>query len=163
MWPSAGDSAAALNAWVPTASQLATDVSGGPGGCCLALLELAPPARTATAAISSSAKTDSLHETHLSRRDEIASTTRSGVEPGALRGALRVERGRRDEDEEADLVLGDVDRSLEADARPLARQLLGGRAGTPLARAPLCGGASCEEGFDEVARHSADARGGRHA
>ena len=47
MWPSAGDRAAAVNAWVPTASQFVTYVSGGPPDRpWAAALEIAPAGRT---------------------------------------------------------------------------------------------------------------------
>jgi len=62
------------------------------------------------------------------------------------------------EDEEAHLVLGNVDCSVEADARSLARQLLGSRARPPLPRGTLTCGSAREEGLDEVARHLIDAR-----
>ena len=51
-----------------------------------------------------------------------------------MRRQRRVSTRRSVEDEEADLVLWNVDRAFEADACPLLRQLLGGRACPPLAR-----------------------------
>ena len=48
--------------------------------------------------------------------DETASTTRIGSSSGALGGERRVPTRGSVEDEEADLVLGNVDRAVEADA-----------------------------------------------
>ena len=62
---------------------------------------------------------------------------RERVEPGALRDERGLPARRGVEDEEADLVLGNVDRAIEADTRAPLRQLLGGRACPPLARGAL--------------------------
>ena len=96
-------------------------------------------------------------------RDEIACDDTERLEPGPLgdQGGLPARRSR--EREEADLVLGDVDRSFEADARPLPRHRLGGRARPPLTRLTLTCGAACEERLDEVARHTLDGRRARSA
>lgn len=67
---------------------------------------------------------------------------------------------RRFEDEEADLVLRDVDGAVEADTRPLPRQLLGSRACSPLARGAPSGVAAGQIRLDEVARHASDATPG---
>src|SRR5438105_8204038 len=75
-----------------------------------------------------------------------------------LRRQSRISARRGLEDEEADLVLRNVDCPIEADARSLARQLLGGRARSPLARGALTCRSAREEGLDEVARHAIDAR-----
>ncbi len=64
------------------------------------------------------------------------------------------------EDEETDLVLGDVDQLLEPDARPFPRHLVGGRSGPQLASRPFSRSATCEVGLDEVARHAAQAKVG---
>ncbi len=61
------------------------------------------------------------------------------------------------EDEEADLVLGNVDRAFEADAHPPLRQLVRGRARPPFARGTLSCVAASEIGLDKVARHALDA------
>ena len=61
------------------------------------------------------------------------------------------------EDEEADLVLGNVDRAFEADVCPLLRQLLRGRACPSFAGGAFCRVAASEVGLDEVARHALDA------
>ena len=53
---------------------------------------------------------------------------RIGIEAGALGGVRSVTRRRGVEDVEADLVFWDVDRTVEADARCLPRQLLRCRA-----------------------------------
>jgi hypothetical protein len=66
----------------------------------------------------------------LSERDRLDDT--KGIEAGALRGQRSVASRGRFKDVEADLVLGDMDRAVEADAR----QLLRGRA-----RPSLAGGA----------------------
>ena len=87
-----------------------------------------------------------------SGRDRLDDADR--VELGAFRGERRVPARGRVEDEEADLVLGNVDRSVEADARLLPRQLLGGRAGPPLAGGGLSRAAAGEVGLDEVAGHA---------
>ena len=83
----------------------------------------------------------------LSSPDGIASTTRNGIEPGLLRGLRRIRARGRVEDEEADLVLRNVDRAVESDRNALIRQLLGRRAGPPLARAALSGAAAGENTF----------------
>jgi len=85
------------------------------------------------------------------------------LEPRALsdQGGLAARRSR--EREETDLVLGDVDRSFEADARSLPRHRLGGRARLPLTGLTLTCGAACEERLDEVARHTLDRRRARSA
>ena len=62
------------------------------------------------------------------------------------------------EDDEADLVLGNVDRSAEADANTGPRQLVRRGTGTPLSSGAFSGAAAREERFDEVARHAFDAR-----
>src|SRR6266542_1478502 len=81
------------------------------------------------------------------------------VAPFPTRSPRRREAARRGfEREEADLVLGNVNGSLEADARPLPRHLLGDRARPSLARLALTCGAACEERLDEVARHPTDRR-----
>src|SRR5206468_1576479 len=81
----------------------------------------------------------------------------AGVEPGLPRHERGVPARRRAEHEEADLVIGDMDRAVEADAGAGPRQLLGGRVCPCLA----CDSFSCvpasEECFDEVARHAVDA------
>ena len=92
-----------------------------------------------------------------------ASTTRYGVERGALRDQRGLSARRRVEHEEADLVLGDVDDAVEADAGPRLRQLLGGRARPRLACGPFSGVAASEERLDEVARHAVDATTARRA
>jgi hypothetical protein len=60
---------------------------------------------------------------------------RERVEPGPLGEEHGLDARRSVEDEEADLVLGNVNDTVEADARSLSRQLLGGRAGLLLAGA----------------------------
>src|SRR5919197_1077842 len=90
-----------------------------------------------------------------SGRDRIDDA--DGVDFSALRGERSVAAGGGVEDEEADLVLGNMDRAFEADAcRPL-RQLLGGQAGSALAGPTLSGLAAREVGLDYVARHALDA------
>ena len=61
--------------------------------------------------------------------------------------------GGRLEGEEADLVLGNVDGSPEADTRSLACQRFGRRAGSPLPRLAFAGGATREKCLNEVVRH----------
>ena len=90
------------------------------------------------------------------RRDRLDDTER--LEPGPLSNQSGLAGGYGREREEADLVLGDVDGSLEADARPLPRHRFGGRARPPLARVTLTGGAANEDRLDEVARHPTDRR-----
>ena len=90
------------------------------------------------------------------RRNRLDDAER--LEPGPMSDERGLARGRGGEREEADLVLGNVDGSLEADARPLPRRHLGSRARPPLARVALTGGAACEKRLDEVARHPADGR-----
>jgi len=62
------------------------------------------------------------------------------------------------EDDEADLVLGDVDRSAEANANTGSRQLVRCGAGTTLPRGALSSAAAREKRLDEVARHALDAK-----
>ena len=80
------------------------------------------------------------------------------VEPGPLREEHGRDARRRVEDVKADLVLGNVNGTIEADARSLSRQLLGGRAGSLLGSGAPSGVAAGEIGLDEVARHASDAR-----
>ena len=83
------------------------------------------------------------------------------VEPGPLGEEHGLEARRGVEDEKADLVLGNVNDIVEADARSLSRQLLGGRAGLLLADGAPPGVAAGEIGLDQVARHALDATTGR--
>ena len=64
---------------------------------------------------------------------------------------------RRVEDEEANLVLGDMDRAVEADARLPLRQLFRRRACRPLPPAKRTRVAAGKERLDEVTRHVLDA------
>src|SRR5262249_43822761 len=82
------------------------------------------------------------------------------IEPGALRSQRGGPAARSVEDEEADLVLWQVDRVVEADRRPLPCQLLRGRPRPLLAGTALSRGAACEIGLHEVARHAFDATTG---
>ena len=93
--------------------------------------------------------------------DETASTTRIGVELGPFRGELRQTRRRRVEDEEPRLVLGYVDRALEADGRA-SRASAPRRPSVPDARGrrALPALAPGEVRLDEVARHAARRYGG---
>ena len=88
----------------------------------------------------------------LLRRDRLDDP--DGLELGALCHERRVPARRCVEDEEADLVLGNVDRAFEADARPLLGQLLGGGACPLLAGGALSRLAAGEVGLDEVAGHA---------
>ena len=81
------------------------------------------------------------------------------VEPGPLGEERGLEARRRVEDVEADLVLGNVNGSIEVDARSLSRQRFGCRACPLLARDAPCGIAAGEIGFDEVARHAVEVYG----
>jgi hypothetical protein len=92
----------------------------------------------------------------LSRRDRLDDAKR--LEPGELRDLRGVPARARVEDEEADLVLWDVDGAVEADRHSGARLLLGGRAGPSLARVALSGATAGEICLDEVARHLIEAR-----
>jgi hypothetical protein len=80
-----------------------------------------------------------------------------GIKPAALRDNRSLAARGGVEDEEADLVLGNVDRAFEADACPVLRQLSCGRACSPLAGEALSRLATSEIGLDEVARHTLDA------
>jgi hypothetical protein len=66
----------------------------------------------------------------LSGRDGLDDS--EGVERGPLRHQRGLSARPSVEDEEADLVLGNVECAVEADARPLPRQLLGGGTRPPL-------------------------------
>jgi len=83
------------------------------------------------------------------------------VEPGPLGEEHGLEARRGVEDEKADLVLGNVNGTVEADARSLSRQLLGGRAGLLLTGSAPPGVAAGEIGLDQVARHALDATTGQ--
>jgi hypothetical protein len=87
-----------------------------------------------------------------SRRDSLDDADR--VELSTLGRDGGVPTRRSVEDEEANLVLGNVDRAVEADARRPLRQPLGGPACSPFAGGPLPGAATSEIGLDEVARHA---------
>jgi hypothetical protein len=91
----------------------------------------------------------------LSGRDGLDDT--EGVERSLLRHQRGLSPRLSVEDEEADLVLGNVDCAVEADARPLPRQLLGGGTRPPLACHALARGSAWEESLDEVAGHALDA------
>src|SRR6266536_3737273 len=80
-----------------------------------------------------------------------------GIEPGALRRPCCVASRWGVEDVEADLVLGNVNRVVEANAAHVPRQLLRCRACPPLAGGALSRLATSEVGLDEVARHALDA------
>src|SRR3954471_320024 len=97
----------------------------------------------------------------LCGRERLDHTKR--LEPGELGHQRHLAARRGFESEEADLALGDVDRSPEGDARPLARHFLGGRARPMLARLALTCSAACEERFYEVIRHASDAMARRSA
>src|SRR4029450_13160948 len=84
----------------------------------------------------------------------------AGGEPGLLRHERGLPARLRGGNEEADLVLRNVDRAFEADACPLPRQLLGGRACPPLAGSALSPLPTSEVGLHEVARHALDATTG---
>ena len=77
------------------------------------------------------------------------------------RGLLRHQRGLpargRAEHEEADLVLGDMDRHVEAKAGASPRQLLGRGACSPLVCGALGRLATGQIRLDEVSRHALDA------
>src|SRR5829696_1276797 len=75
----------------------------------------------------------------------------------ALRGECGGPARGRVEDDEADLVPGEVDRLFEADWDLLPCQLLRGRPRPPLAGCPRSCLATGEIGLDEVARHALDA------
>jgi hypothetical protein len=77
--------------------------------------------------------------------------------PRAARQARVAARGSV-EHEETDLVVGNMDRALEADGRIRRRQLLRDRACPPLAGGALSRLATSEVRLNEVARHSVDAR-----
>ena len=81
----------------------------------------------------------------FSSPDEMASTTRSGPSSArcATSAASRARRGV--EDEEADLVLREVDGAVEANAGSLTRQLRRHRARPPLARGTPSGVAAGED------------------
>src|SRR3954452_4043304 len=91
----------------------------------------------------------------LSGRDRLDDS--NGIEAGALRGHLGFTRRRSVEDVEADLVFGDMDRTVEADARRPLRQLLSRRTRSPLAVCELGRSAAGDVCLDEVARHAVDA------
>jgi tetratricopeptide (TPR) repeat protein len=74
------------------------------------------------------------------RRDGFDDTER--LEAGPLRDERDHPAGWRLEREEADLVFGNVDRLVEADARSTLRQLLGGRARPTFARCSLLSAAA---------------------
>src|SRR6185312_11068082 len=92
----------------------------------------------------------------LSGRDRLDHAERLEPRPLSDQGGLATRPSR--EREEAQLVLGDVDRSFEADARPLPRHLVRGRTCPPLAQPTLAFRVACEERLDEVARHPIDGR-----
>src|SRR3954454_5888072 len=94
-------------------------------------------------------------------RERLDHTKR--LEPGELGDQRHLAARRRFEREKADLVLGDVDRSPEGDARPLTHHFLGGRPRPTLARLALTCSAACEERFYEVIRHASDAMARRSA
>ena len=71
------------------------------------------------------------------RGSECGSLTRCGIE-----------------DDEADLVFGDVDRAAEADANAGSRQLVSCGTGTTLTGCASADAPAREKRFDEVARHS---------
>jgi hypothetical protein len=81
-----------------------------------------------------------------------------GLEPGVLRDYRGIAARGRVEDEEADLVLWNVDRAVEADGCPFTCELLRGRAGAPLTYCALACLATSEIGLDEETRHALDAR-----
>jgi hypothetical protein len=81
-----------------------------------------------------------------------------GVEPRAPCHQRGLQARSGAEDEEAHLVLGNVDHALEADTRPPPRQLLGGQARPPLAPPALLDVAAGEEGLDEVAGRASTLR-----
>src|SRR5436305_12267937 len=90
----------------------------------------------------------------LSGRDRLDDA--KGVEPGALRGERGVGARRRVEHEEADLVLGNVDRPFEANTVTLPRQLLGCRPRPSLPRCAFALTAASQIRLDQVARHAGD-------
>src|SRR6266536_5440068 len=92
----------------------------------------------------------------LSGRDRFDDA--EGIETGALRGLRGVASRWGVEDVEADLVLGNVDRVVEADARRPARQLLRYRACSSLTGGALPGLATSQVGLDEVTRHASTLR-----
>src|SRR6266536_1076296 len=92
----------------------------------------------------------------LSGRDRFDDA--EGIETGALRDVRGVASRWGVEDVEADLVLGNVDRVVEADARCPARQLLCCRACPLLAGSAVSRLPASEIGLDEVARHALDVR-----
>src|SRR4051794_16328693 len=79
------------------------------------------------------------------------------IEAGVLRDQRGIPARRRVEDEEADLIAGNVDRPFEADAGPLLRQLLGGRACAEVPGGALSGSPLSKVGLDEEAWHVLDA------
>src|SRR5207302_10109490 len=81
------------------------------------------------------------------------------IESGALPEKHGFRAGGSVDDEEADLVLGDVNRAFEADRQVLLRQLRRGRACPPLAVSSLTRSATGEIRLDKVARHALDAMG----
>ncbi len=83
------------------------------------------------------------------------------VEPGPLGEEQGLETRWSVEDEKADLVLGNVNGTVEADARSLSRQRFRGRASPLLARNATLGVTAGEIGFDEVARHAVETTAGR--
>src|SRR5205823_5903734 len=95
----------------------------------------------------------------LSGQDRFDDADR--VEAGALRGERRVTARACVENEEADLVLGYVNRVFEANAIALARQLLRRRACAALTAGALPCQAASEVGLDEVARHASTLRSAR--
>jgi hypothetical protein len=86
----------------------------------------------------------------------------SGRAPPAGRRARLPTRGSV-EDEEADLVLGNVDRAVEADGRAPLRQLLRGRPWPPLAGGALSRQATRKVGLHQIVGHAFDVRAGRAA
>ena len=91
----------------------------------------------------------------LSGRDRLDDA--EGIEAGAAGGLRSVTRRRGVEHVEADLVVWDVDRAVETDARCPSRQLRRCRGCPPLASCALVRLPAGEICLDEVARHPLDA------
>jgi hypothetical protein len=93
----------------------------------------------------------------VARRDCLDDAQR--FEAGALRDECGIDVRRSVEDEEAQLVLWNVDRVLEPDAGARARQRVRSRARTPLTSSSFPRATACKKRLDQIARHTVEARG----
>src|SRR5262245_21415276 len=80
------------------------------------------------------------------------------IEPRQLRRERGLAARRGLEDEEAQLVLGNVDRPFVAHPNPLPAEFIGYRASPPLSCTAIVRVAAREKRLDEIARHRVEAR-----